>query len=57
MSDQLWVVRAGKGAKYVQKFLDDGFIAVGLEELAADDLSLIDEAVLKSRVSLDPPLR
>jgi hypothetical protein len=51
VSDDLWVVRAGEKAKHVQEFIDGSYIAVGFEDLAPDDLRLIDEAALKARVT------
>ena len=51
MSEELWVVRAGEKAKYVGEFEANSYIAVGFEELAAEDLSLTDEESLKKRVT------
>lgn len=51
MSDELWVVRAGVAAKYVDEFLDGSFIALSFIDFAPDDLSQSDEAALRSRVA------
>ncbi len=51
MSDDLWVVRAGEKAKYVEEFVRNSYIAVGFSELAKDDLGLTDAQALKARVS------
>lgn len=51
MSEELWVVRAGEGARYVGEFESGAFIAVGFEELAPDDLSATDEDALRARVT------
>ncbi len=51
MSDDLWVVRAGEKAKYVDEFVRSSYIAVGFSELAKDDLGLTDERALKARVT------
>ncbi len=56
MTAQLWVVRAGKGARYVDNFLEDSYIAVGFEDLAPDDLSLTSETALRARAT-DPRFR
>lgn len=49
MSDALWVVRAGEGAKYVDEFEANSYIAINFYELATDDLSLVDEATVRAR--------
>src|SRR5664280_1830762 len=51
MSEELWVVRAGKQAKYVSEFEANSYIAIGFHELASDDLSLTDEETVKGRVT------
>ncbi len=51
MSDQLWVVRAGEKAKHADEFVANGYIAVGFEELASDDLSRTTEDAVKARAS------
>ncbi len=50
MSSQLWVVRAGKGARYVDEFLTGQYIGIGFAELATDDLSEVTEDELKQRI-------
>lgn len=56
MTAQLWVVRAGKGARYVEEFVANSYIAVGFTEFAPDDLSKTDAASLKLRAT-DPRMR
>ncbi len=51
MSDQLWVVRAGEQARYVDDFRDGAFIAVGFEDFFADDLNGVSEPELRAQVS------
>lgn len=51
MSEELWVVRAGEKAKYVSEFEANSYIAISFEELASDDLALIDEETVKARVA------
>jgi len=51
MSGELWVVRAGEKAKFVDEFVAGSYVAVGFDELAADDLDQTDEAVLRARAS------
>ena len=49
MSEQLWVVRAGRGARYVAESEAGSYIAIGFDELASDDLSAIGEDALRAR--------
>lgn len=56
MGAQLWVVRAGKGARFVDEFLAQGYVAVNFDALAPDDLSAVDEATLRARAA-DPRMR
>src|SRR4051812_38480465 len=51
MSDELWVVRAGEQAKYVNEFYANSYIAINFHEVASDDLSLTDETAIKGRVT------
>lgn len=51
MSGDVWVVRAGERAKFAAEFLAGGYIAINFDELAADDLSLIDDGQLRSRAT------
>lgn len=51
MSDELWVVRAGVGAKYVDEFLDGSFVAISFDDFVSDDLNRTDEAAVKARIS------
>lgn len=56
MGDQLWVVRAGEQARYVDEFESGGYIAVGFREVARDDLSTVRADGLRSRAT-NPTLR
>lgn len=49
MSGDLWVVRAGGKARFVDEFRAGSYIAISFEELATDDLSLVDEESLRAR--------
>ncbi|KQS69276.1 hypothetical protein [Modestobacter sp. Leaf380] len=51
MSEEMWVVRAGERARYVEEFLNGSYIAVHFTDVAPDDLRLTDEADLKARAS------
>ena len=51
VADQLWVVRAGRQARYVTDFRRGSFIAVSFEEFFPDDLTRISEESLRARVS------
>ena len=49
VSDELWVVRAGEGAKYADEFLAEAYIAVSFVEFAPEDLTRTDATALKAR--------
>lgn len=51
MSEQLWVVRAGRGARYVDDFLSSSIVGVDFHELASDDLSALGEQALRARAT------
>lgn len=51
MSDELWVVRAGEKAKYVDEFVTGCYVAISFVDFAADDLSAVDETVVKGRIT------
>ena len=51
MSEQLWVVRAGRGARYADEFQAGSYIAIGFDELASDDLSNLGEDALRARAT------
>jgi hypothetical protein len=51
MSGQLWVVRAGEGAKYVDEFMQGSYLAINFAVLANDDLSAVDEGALRARAA------
>ena len=51
MSDEMWVLRAGSKAKYLDGFQANSYVAVNFHEFASDDLSLTDEVVIKARVT------
>ncbi len=56
MTAQLWVVRAGKNARYVDEFLTNAYVAVDFRDIAPDDLSATTDATLRARAT-DPRLR
>ena len=49
MAEQLWVIRAGQGARYVDDFLSGRIVGVGFSELAGDDLEALGDQALKAR--------
>jgi len=49
MAEQLWVIRAGQGARYVADFLSGGIVGVDFREVASDDLAAVGEQALKAR--------
>jgi hypothetical protein len=51
MSDELWVVRAGEKAKFVDEFLARSQVAISFVDFLGADLSTLNEAAVKSRVS------
>jgi hypothetical protein len=51
VSDELWVVRAGEKARYVDEFVRGSYVAINFVGLAADDLSATDENAIKARVT------
>ncbi|SNS69855.1 hypothetical protein SAMN06893096_106260 [Geodermatophilus pulveris] len=51
MSDELWVVRAGERAKYVDEFIAESYIAISFVDFASEDLSRADEAAVRARAS------
>lgn len=51
MSDGLWVVRAGEKAKYVDEFVTGSYVAISFIEFAPNDLSGVDDTVLKGRIT------
>ncbi|MGY1823284.1 hypothetical protein [Geodermatophilus sp. SYSU D00079] len=51
MSDELWVVRAGEGAKYADEFLSGSYIAISFVEFAPEDLTRTDADSLKARAA------
>jgi predicted Mrr-cat superfamily restriction endonuclease len=51
MTDELWVVRAGRKAKWADEFVAGSYIAVWFREFDADDLSELDENSLRARTS------
>jgi hypothetical protein len=51
VSDELWVVRAGERAKYVDEFVAGSYIAISFVEFAADDLSVLDETSVRARIT------
>jgi hypothetical protein len=51
MSEQLWVVRAGRGARYVDGFLSGRIVGVDFHELASDDLAALGDQALRARAT------
>jgi hypothetical protein len=51
VTGQLWVVRAGEQARYVQEFEDGGYIAVGFRDLARDDVVSVGSDALRARAT------
>lgn len=51
MSGELWVVRAGPQAMYVDEFEAGSYIAVGFDNVGADDLARTDESAVKARAT------
>lgn len=51
MSGEVWVVRAGQKAKYVDEFLAGGYVAVGFGDVTSDDLSGSNEAAVRALAS------
>jgi len=51
MAEQLWVIRAGQGARYVDDFLSGGIVGVNFSEVATDDLVAVGEQALKARAT------
>jgi hypothetical protein len=49
MSEELWVVRAGEKAKYVDEFLENSYVAIDFGHFASEDLGSADAAILKAR--------
>ncbi|MGX5653308.1 hypothetical protein ACWKWC_00875 [Geodermatophilus nigrescens] len=54
MSDELWVVRAGQGAKHADEFLEGSYVAVSFVDFADEDLSRTDADTLKARARSVP---
>ena len=51
MAEQLWVIRAGQGARYVADFLSGGIVGVNFAEVASDDLAAVGDQALKARAT------
>ena len=51
MAEQLWVIRAGPGACFVDDFLKGRVVGVDFSELASDDLAALGEQALKARAT------
>ncbi|MGY1763106.1 hypothetical protein ACI79G_19070 [Geodermatophilus sp. SYSU D00779] len=51
MTGQVWVVRAGEQARYVEEFEHGRYIAIGFRELAEDDLADVGPEALRARAS------
>src|SRR6266567_1108574 len=51
MTGQIWIVRAGREARYAADFLHGSFIAVGFENFYPGTLAHIPEESLRARAS------
>lgn len=51
MAERLWVIRAGKGARYLDDFQSGRIVGVGFSELASDDLVALGDQALKARAT------
>lgn len=51
MAEQLWVIRAGQGARYVDDFLAKRIVGVNFSEVASDDLAAVGDQALKARAT------
>ncbi len=51
MTSQLWVVRAGTKARYVEDFRCGSFVAVSFNDFFSDDLAHVSEEILRARAS------
>jgi hypothetical protein len=51
MAEQLWVIRAGQGARFVDDFLSGRIVGVDFSELASDDLAALGDRALKARAT------
>ncbi|MCZ2857435.1 hypothetical protein [Blastococcus sp. VKM Ac-2987] len=51
MSDELWVVRAGEKARFVDEFIAESFVAISFVDFAPEDLSRTDEAAVRARIA------
>src|ERR1035437_4761784 len=51
MAEQLWVIRAGPGACFVDDFLKRRIVGVDFSELAGDDLAALGDQALKARAT------
>lgn len=49
MAEQLWVIRAGQSARYVDDFLAKRIVGVDFSDIASDDLVAVGEDALKAR--------
>lgn len=56
MTDQIWIIRAGEAARFASEFLSNGLIAIGFQEVAADNLTSVVEDDLRARAT-DPSTR
>jgi len=51
MAEQLWVIRAGQSARYVDDFLAKRIVGVNFSEVASDDLAAVGDQALKARAT------
>jgi restriction system protein len=57
MNDFLWMVRAGRGAAYVESFLDGGFVSMGFGHELGVSIAGLERAELLARLKAHYPSR
>jgi hypothetical protein len=51
MAEQLWVIRAGQGARFVDDFLKGRIVGVDFSDVGIDDLAALGDEALKARAT------
>jgi hypothetical protein len=51
MAEQLWVIRAGSGARFADDFLSRGIVGVDFSDIGTDDLAALGDQALKARAT------
>jgi len=51
VSDEMWIVRAGQGARHVDEFIAGSYVAIDFTDFAGENLSGTDEAALRARAT------